>query len=110
MSERLLDFDPTTGLKTFHIYDPVTHETALRYEQDVEPLLDANKASQNEHHGPMGDLVHVASVPVAIQLKWFHEKGVAMWNPDHKQAVARLLDDPEYKYLKRLPITLGKTR
>jgi hypothetical protein len=55
-------------------------------------------------------MVHVASVPVSIQLKWFHEKGVAMWNPDHKQAVARLLDDPEWLYLKRLPIRLGRTR
>lgn len=110
MSERLLDFDPETGLKTYHLYDPATEETALRYEQDVQPLLDANKAAQNEQRGRMGDLVHVASVPVSIQLKWFHEKGVAMWNPDHKQAVAKLLDDPEWLYLKRLPITLGRTR
>ena len=39
----------------------------LRYEQDVEPILDANKAAQNEQRGKMGDLVHVASIPTSIQ-------------------------------------------
>lgn len=110
MTTRLLDFDPDTGLKTFHIYDPVTHETALRYEQDVAPVLDANKAAQNDHRGRMGDMVHVASIPIAVQLKWYHEKGVALWKPEHKQAVAKLLDDPEWRYLKRAPITLGRVR
>ncbi len=108
MSERLLDFDPETGLKTWHIYDPVTHETSLRYEQDVEPILNANKAAQNAASGPMGDMAHVASIPVVVQLKWYHEKGVAVWNPEHKQAVAKLLDDPDWRYLKTRNIILGR--
>jgi hypothetical protein len=108
MIERPFDFDPETGLKTTFLFDPSTQEVALRYEQDVEPILDENKASQNQQRGKLGEFVHVASIPVAVQLKWFVEKGVEMWNPGHKQAVAKLLDDPEWKYLKRLPIRLGR--
>jgi hypothetical protein len=106
--KRLLDHDTETGLKTWHIFDPVTEETALEYEQDVEPILDANKAAANEASGPMGDMVHVASIPVSVQLRWFVEKGVDVLNPDHKQAVARLLDDPEWRYLKCRNIILGR--
>lgn len=113
MNERLLDADPVTGLKTYHIYDPATEETRLRYEQDVEPLLDANKARQNATSKaeklPDG-IVHVASVPASIQLKWLVEKGVDMFNPDHKQAVAKLLDDSEWRYLKVRNIILGRVR
>lgn len=107
MAERLLDFDPLTGLKTFHDYDEMSDTTIIRYEQDVEPVLDANKYDQNHADRKMGDMVHVARVPIAVQLEWYTKYGVRMWDPDHKKAVSRLLDSPDYRYLKRLPITLG---
>ena len=105
--ERLLDFDPFTGLKTFHSYDDTTETTTIRYEQDVEPVLDANKHDQNHADRKMGEMVHVARVPVGIQLEWFTKYGVKMWEKDHRKAVHRLLDSSDYRYLKRLPITLG---
>lgn len=106
--ERLFDFDPDSGLKTTHIFDEATGETSLRYEQDVESILDRNKALANEASGPMGEMVHVASIPVGVQLKWMVEKGVDVLNPDHKQAVAKLLDDPEWRYLKVRNIIIGR--
>lgn len=105
---RLLDHDELTGLSTWHDYDPDTDETRLTYVQDVEPLLDANKAAANEASGPMGEMCHVASIPVSVQLKWLVEKGVDVLNPDHKQAVAKLLDDGEWRYLKVRNIILGR--
>lgn len=112
MAERLLDYDPLTGLKTFHNYDHATGETSLRYEQDASAILDDNRAASAAYSrtSKMGEMVHVASIPVAVQLKWMVEKGVDVLNPDHKQAVAKLLDDPEWAYLKRAPLTLGRTR
>lgn len=105
--KRLLDFDPLSGLETWHDYDPSTDTTVITYSADVEPVLDACKHDNNHADRTLGDgMAHVASVPPSIQLKWFVEKGVEMWNPDHKQAVARLLDG-EYKHLKRLPIQIG---
>lgn len=108
MTERLLDVDPLSGLRTYHSYDEASDTTSLRYEEDVEPLLDRNKARANEASGPMGDMVHVASIPPSIQLKWLVEKGVDIFNKDHAQAVAKLLDDPEWRYLKVRNIILGR--
>jgi len=111
MAERLLDFDPVTGLKTFHDYDDATETTIIRYEQDVEPVLDANKHDHNHADKKMGDgLVHVARVPIGVQLEWYVKYGVRMWDPNHRGKVNRLLDSNEYLYLKRLPITLGNYR
>lgn len=104
---RLLDSDPLTGMLTWHDYDEATDTTFISYEQDVEPILDANKSAANDASGRMGDMVHVASIPTSVQLKWFAEKGVDVLNPDHKQAVAKLLDDPEWRYLKCREIILG---
>lgn len=105
--KRLLDFDPLTGLRTWHEYDDTTDETRISYEQDVAPILDANKRAANDTTGRMGEMVHVASIPVSVQLKWFVEKGVDVLNPDHKKAVAKLLDDPDWRYLKCREIILG---
>lgn len=103
---RLLDIDPLTGMKTWHAFDAATETTSLTYTQDVEPLLDACKRDNNHADKKLGEMAHVASVPPSVQLKWFVEEGVDMFNPDHKGAVRRLLDG-EYKHLKRLPIMLG---
>lgn len=100
MSKRLLDFDPVTGVKTFYQYDENEDRDIISYEQDVEPILDRNKAAANEATGPMGDMVHVASIPSSIQLKWLVEHGVDIMNRDHMPRVKRLLNDPEWRYLK----------
>lgn len=105
--KRLLDYEADSGLAVFHEYDEQTDTTLIHYEQDVEPLLDANKRAANENTGRMGDMVHVASIPVSVQLKWMVEKGVDVLNPDHAKAVARLLDDPDYRYLRCREIILG---
>lgn len=107
MNERLLDFDPLSGLKTYHSYDDTTQTTFIRYEQDVEPVLDANKSDLNHADRKMGDMVHAARVPLGVQLEWYVKHGVKMWDKGHRGAVHRLLDSSDYKYLKRLPITLG---
>ena len=107
MGERLLDYDPLTGLKSFHSYDDITEQTTIRYEQDVEPVLDANKHDLNHADRKMGDLVHVARVPIGIQLEWYVKYGVRMWDKNHKKKVAQLLDSSDYRYLKRLPIQIG---
>lgn len=110
MIERPFDYDPSTGLKTTFLFDPTTEEVSLRYEQDCQDILDDNKEADNHGAHRKGDMWHVASIPVSVQLKWLVEKGVDVLNPDHKQAVAKLLDDAEWRYLKRMPITLGRTR
>lgn len=107
--KRLLDVDPLTGLMTFHEYDATSDTTVLSYEQDAQPVLDAAKRDNNHADNKLGEMAHVASIPASVQLKWFAELGVDMYNPDHKGRVRQLLDT-DYKHLKRLPIQLGNYR
>lgn len=103
---RLLDFDPLSGMKTWHDYDDATDTTIITYEDDAQGVLDQCQEDSNHADRRMGDMVHVARVPPSVQMKWFVEHGVQMWNPDHRKAVNRLLDG-DYKHLKRLPIMIG---
>jgi hypothetical protein len=57
----------------------------------VEPILDRNKAAANDASGPMGDMVHVASIPSSIQLKWLIEHGIDITNKDHMPGVGGCL-------------------
>jgi hypothetical protein len=107
-ARRLLDADPLTGLATWHEHDPASGRTLIHYTQDVEPLIEANRKAANDAAGSIGDIVHVAAIPASVQLKWLIEKGVDVLDPDHRQRVARLLDDPEWRYLKTRNIILGR--
>lgn len=108
MAKRLLDYDPNTGVAEWHDYDEASDTTHIGYSEDVEPLLDRNKAARNETHGRrLGDGALVASIPITVQMKWFVEKGVKCWDKDHMPAVLKLLDDPDWRYLKCRDIILS---
>jgi hypothetical protein len=72
---------------------------------DVEPVIEHNKALQNEGDGfsPTREMRRIASIPMALALKWKFERGVDVFNPDHAPAVRALLNDPEYRYLRTSP-------
>lgn len=108
MAERLLDYDPLSGLITWHDYDAATETTIIRSEQGVTALLDACKHDANHADRRLGDGAHVASIPAITQLEWLTKYGVDALSPDpgQRKKVARLLDG-EYKHLKRLPIQIG---
>jgi hypothetical protein len=74
-------------------------------EADVEPLLEANKAlyTLNDGYSPSRELRRAASIPMAIVEKWKNELGVDVFNPDHREAVRRLLNSSEYMYLRTAP-------
>ena len=99
MSKRFFDFDQTTGTRIE--YEDTDEGFALHYEQDVEPLLDRNKAWQNEGAKQHDDnFWHAATIPPSIQMKWLVEHGIDLYNPDHAAGVKRLLNDPEYRHLR----------
>lgn len=68
--------------------------------QDVEPILDRNKADLNMVSGTdrWGDGKLVASVPAVIWTDWMR-KG---WTSDEKK-LKSLLDDPDNKFMRRWP-------
>ncbi len=104
MSKRILDYDPQTAITTWFDYDPSTDETHIGREQDVSLILDINKAITNDEDiskaGIKSGWWHYAQVPNIIIEKWLNEYGVDFYNKDHSKAVFKLLNDPQYRYLK----------
>lgn len=106
MTKRLLDFDQATGLKTYHQYDEASERTILSYEQDASSIIDDNKRHLNHGNHKMGDGYMAAHIPSIVLLQWYTQYGVDAMNPDHKDAVKRLLNSNEWMHLKRTPFKL----
>lgn len=71
--------------------------------QDVEPILEGNKARQIEGPDRKSELRHIATIPNVIIEKWLLEDGVPfmrMNGPEFAKFVRRKLDDPDWKYLR----------
>jgi hypothetical protein len=105
MAKRVLEYDPLTGITTSVDYIPDTDTTVVYREQsDVNLILDANKALQNDDDvtkkGIKKGWWHYAQIPNIIIEKWLNEHGVDIYNKDHEKAVFKLLNRPEYRYLK----------
>jgi hypothetical protein len=105
--KRLLDYDESNGLITYHDYDHDTGKTVISYEQDVDALLDQNRAKYND--GTNGyatkarEWKHVANIPAVILLKWLSEEGIDYRDKNHWPAVRRKLNSSEYLYLRTSP-------
>lgn len=102
--KRVLDYNPLTGESVIFNYDEASDRLTLTHQQDVNRILDQNKALANDSDRTKqqikDDMVHYASVPNSVILKWQLEKGVDVFNTKHRKKVFQLLNDPEYRYLK----------
>ena len=87
------------------VVDPMSGDLTVHRGEDVEPALELNKAlySYNDGYSPSRELRRAASVPMAIIEKWRNELGIDVFNPDHREAVRRLLNSSEYLYLRTAP-------
>lgn len=109
--KRLLSVDEFSGMKTWHDHDPLTDETTIAYESDVEPLLEQNKLLQNDDDytkkGMKDEFWHYASIPAGIVMDWLINRGVDVYNKEDTKKVLQLLNDPEYRYLKTTTLHHG---
>lgn len=77
-------------------------KTNISKSQDIEGLLNFNKAKSNE----LGKSIysdaynHVASIPTILIAKWLTEEGLDIYNPDHAERLRRKLNSNEYLYLR----------
>lgn len=81
----------------------------VHHEQDAEPILDLNHAKRSmgrAYYAEDPDLHRVASVPLGVAYQWLARYGVEAWNPDHMDAIKRLLNDPEWRYLKTAEVII----
>lgn len=76
--------------------------------QDVSRILERNKALRAENDGftPSRDVARVASIPVVVQYEWLKRYGINVFDSDHEEGVRRLLNDPEWRYLRTSEINL----
>lgn len=108
MSKRLFDYDPLTGI-TEYFEDLGGDKFAIHTTQNVDPFIEANKQKQNtgkEYWKAGGDMRHEATVPIGVQYEWMTKYGIDVYNPDHLKGVTRLLNDPEWRYLKTAEIII----
>ena len=102
--KRIIDHDPFTGITTFMEYHADTDLTVVGRMQDVEAILERNKALQNDtdysRKGIKDSWWHEARIPNIVAEKWKAEYGVDVFNKDDLKKVKQLLNSPEWKYLK----------
>lgn len=71
--------------------------------QDVEDIIERNKALQNTPQDNKSDLRHVASIPMVILERWIIEDGVQYMQLDGKEfarLIRRKLKDPDWAWLR----------
>jgi hypothetical protein len=70
--------------------------------QDVEPVLEVNKAQANAgiSKGEDGDMWHAARIPASLILKWKLEEDLDVFDPEQVHRVAAKLNSSEFLYLR----------
>jgi len=106
--KRLLDYDPLSGIETWHEYDPLAKTTKLHYvpTRDVDPTLDyltdlANNPDISRSQIKQNWWLY-AHVPDSLLMKWHCEEGVDI---NDTQAILRKVNSPDYKRLKATALT-----
>jgi hypothetical protein len=109
MTRRL--FDDFNGVKTWWIYNEADDTVTLQREQDVSPILEANKAlyATVDENARWGELTRVAHIPEVLLDEWIKD-GTLQWEPGHRslgfrdqRTALRKLDDPEFLKLRTRP-------
>jgi len=100
MTEYLLDRDPVSGTYETFEYDDTTGNITIRRWQDVEPAIDLNKAAHLSGDGKDGDMWLAARIPVEVAQMWKQQYGVDAYRAEHWPAVRKLLNDPDWRYLR----------
>jgi hypothetical protein len=109
MGKKLLGHDPETGVTEYFHYDETSDTSYVETVQDVSGILDANKNLQNNddytRHGMKEEMWHYASIPIIVQMQWLKEYGMENWPmlPQNKKLLFRLLNSPDYQYLRCTP-------
>lgn len=99
------DYNPITGAREDYYWDENTEKLTVRNRYDVTSVLESNKRTANstidQRYGKQM-LQRVAEIPlgVVVQLKQKHGIDVFSSDPAEKKKLLRILDDPEYRYLK----------
>jgi len=96
--KKLLDTDPNTGIRHVFNYDEMTDEATITAEQDVNEVIEANKAAYNDAPDRYGEFTRVAQIPMVIYWE-LKKKGIL----DDQVALKRWLNDPDNRFFRTRP-------
>ena len=103
-TKELISYDPLTRLSTFHSYEYETGTSVFEYVGDATPSLDVNKARQNCPEiwkaGMKESFVLYASFDPIVQMKLLCEHGIDIYKKEHGPRLSKLLEHPDWRYLK----------
>ena len=86
--------------QTFHFHSADGSMAINHKSEDLTKLLDQNKRLQQEDHHMKDELRLSARIPVTIYYEWKNKFGVDLYDKNHAPAVRKLLNSPDYRYLK----------
>lgn len=91
-----------SGRNVDYYYDEDNDRCVLRYQEDAEPYIEANKRLAGSWDGwnRTRDMRLAARIPPTVQYEWLQKYGVKAWDKNHKQGVIRLLNSSDYRYLR----------
>jgi hypothetical protein len=86
--------------QTFHFHSADGTSAIQHKSEDLTKLLDQNKRLQQEDHHIKDELRLSARIPVTIYYEWKNKFGINLYDKNHAPAVRKLLNSPDYRYLK----------
>jgi hypothetical protein len=104
-------WNPQTRIMTKFRYDPETKKLHVQHSQlkeDVDAILERNKAMQNSWKGRFGDdlITQTASVPIILHEQFKKQCGFQEGHGYDTDKYRKLLNDPDYRYLKTVTARL----
>ena len=96
--KQYLDYDPVTGIAHWTDTDEETGFTNYGFDQNVDAILDANKAIYNADHGRFGEWTWVGSIPLSLFWQW-QQEGILQDQAELKKR----LNDIDFRYLRTRP-------
>jgi len=96
----------SAGVERIFHYDPDTEETHIEYQQDVTASLEYSKRMAKEpdywKEGVKKSFAHVAHIPLIVQYRWLEQYGRDddPMKPENFGLLCKLLESPEFRYLK----------
>lgn len=97
--------DETGAVEVFH-FDDATHQATIQTTMDVEPIIEQNKKMMNQGdsgYSPSREMKRIASIPNEVLMTWQMRYGVDVLKKENVHLLKRLLNDPEWKYLRTAP-------
>lgn len=99
----LLDKDPLAKSREHLYIDDSEGKIHREFVEDVEDVIEENRARYNLDHGRWGEWAHVAQIPASVY--WDLDKKGITQDP---KAFRRWLDDPDNRYFRTRPGWLSK--